>query len=99
MLFFRIYLIGFFVCFLSTMLTEHIYFGNGRAVTIAAGAFVENFFYSFLSWLGVVGVAIFYLGEWATGFPSRGYSEYLYEYEQELKRESVEKAAEKKEVD
>ena len=64
MTFLRIYTIGVLVCFLISLLLEHIYFGNGRSETVHLKTIGENFVYSLLSWLGVVGEIIFFIGEW-----------------------------------
>ena len=99
MLFLKIYIIGFLVCFILTLLIEHFYYGNGRAETVDLKSIIEDFLYSLLSWLGVVGVILYWIGEWYTGFDNRGYGEFLYDFEQELKKESENKNNQENERD
>ena len=97
MLFLKIYIIGFLVSFFLTLLIEHFYYGNGRAETVGFKSIIEDFLYSLSSWLGVVGLILYLIGEWYTGFDSRGYGEFLYDLEQELKKESENKDGRKDE--
>ena len=55
MTFLKIYIIGVLVCFLITLLFEHLYYGNGRSETVHLKTIGEDFLYSLLSWLGVLG--------------------------------------------
>ena len=86
MTFLKIYLMGAAVCFLIALLFEHLYFGNGRSETVHLKTIGENFLYSLLSWLGVVGEIVFFVGEWMCGFDQKGYGEFLHEYEESLKK-------------
>lgn len=93
----RIYIIGFILCFLFSLLIEHFYYGNGRGETVSFQALKENFLFSFLSWIGILGEIFFLITEWVTGFDNRGYGAFLHDYEEELKEEDTEtkNAAEK----
>lgn len=88
MIFLKVYLIGIAVCFLISLLLEHFYFGNGRSETVHFRTMAENFLYSLLSWLGVVGEIIFWAAEWYTGFTQKGGGAYLHDYEEQLKQSS-----------
>lgn len=89
--FLRFYIIGVLVCFLISLLLEHFYFGRGRSETVHLKTIGENLLYSLLSWLGILGELIFWLGEMYTGFPESGTGEFLHEYEEQLKEEQKEK--------
>lgn len=82
----KIYLIGVLLCVLATLLTEHLYYGNGRSATVDARSIFEDLVYSLLSWLGLLGVLAFYISEAVTHFNNRGYGKYLYDYEESLKQ-------------
>ena len=86
MTFLKIYLMGVLVCFLISLLFEHLYFGNGRSETVHGTTILENFIYSLLSWLGVLGELVFFAGEWVCGFDQKGQGEFLHDYEEMLKR-------------
>lgn len=85
--FLRIYAIGVLVCFLMTLLSEHLYFGNGRSETVHLKTIGEDFLYSLLSWIGVLGGIFMFMAEAYTGFPEKGTGEFLHDYEEELKEE------------
>lgn len=88
MVFLRIYIIGVLVCFLLSMLTEHLYYGNGRSETVHLNTIFQDFLYSLTSWLGVL-LLIFTLGaEWYCGFPQKGEGAFLHDYEEELKKKN-----------
>ena len=89
MTFLKIYIIGVLVCFLISLLFEHLYFGNGRSETVHAKTIGENFLYSLLSWLGVLGELVFFAGEWVCGFDQKGQGEFLHDYEEMLKQEQA----------
>lgn len=91
MAFLKAYIVGLLVCFLLSLLTEQFYYGNGRSETVHLKTIFEDFLYSLTSWLGLIGIAILWAGEWYTGFPQKGYGEFLHEYEEELKREAAER--------
>ena len=91
MTFLKIYIIGVLVCFLISLLFEHLYFGNGRSETVHVKTIGENFLYSLLSWLGVLGELVFFAGEWVCGFDQKGQGEFLHDYEELLKQEQEEK--------
>ena len=84
-MFLKIYLIGFAVCFLISLLIEHFYYGNGKAWTVSSKSIFEDFLISLLSWIGVVGALVFLAIEWYYGWTEKGYGEFLYDYEEELK--------------
>ena len=91
MTFLKNYIIGVLVCFLISLLFEHLYFGNGRSETVHVKTIGENFLYSLLSWLGVLGELVFFAGEWVCGFDQKGQGEFLHDYEELLKQEQEEK--------
>ncbi|MBR4803990.1 MAG: hypothetical protein IK032_05060 [Bacteroidales bacterium] len=91
----KIYMIGFLVCFLVSLLIEHLYYGDGRAETVSFKSLKENFFYSFLSWAGVVGEILFLALEWYTGFSEKGYGAFLHDLEGFLKNNHRQKENEK----
>lgn len=91
MTFLKIYFMGVLVCFLISMLFEHLYFGNGRSETVHIKTIGENLLYSLLSWLGVLGELVFFTGEGVSGFDQKGQGEFLHDYEEMLKHEKSEK--------
>lgn len=85
MVFLKIYIIGILICFLISLLLEHLYFGNGRSETVHFDTICANLLYSLLSWIGILLEIIFWLGEIYTDFPEKGKGEFMHEYEEELK--------------
>lgn len=83
----KIYVIGVLITFLSMMLSEHFYLGCGDSNTVTTRAIVENLIASIvLSWLLLIGLIIFFIAEFCTGFPSYGYSKKLHSFTEYLKR-------------
>ena len=91
MTFLKIYIIGVLVCFLITLLFEHLYYGNGRSETVHLKTIGEDFLYSLLSWLGVMGEVVLFVGEWVCGFDQKGQGAFLHDYEKMLKDETAER--------
>ena len=87
----RFYIIGVLVCFLISLLLEHFYFGSGRSETVHLDTIGANFLYSLLSWIGILGEIVFWLGEIYTDFPELGKGEFMHDYEEQLKEEQEEK--------
>ena len=92
----KYYIIGVLVCFLISLLFEHLYFGNGRAGTVKLSTIGADFLFSLLSWLGVLGTAFLFVSEWYCGFDQRGVGESLYEYEEKLKEQKRNEKKEKR---
>ena len=92
-MFLKIYLIGVLVSFLVSLLIEQFYYGNGKSITVKLKSILENLLYSLLSWIGVVGEMVFFLGEWYTDFSEKGYGEFIHDYEEKLKEEEEKKNA------
>ena len=88
----KIYIMGVLVCFLLCMLLEHFYYGNGRGETVHINTILMDLLFSLLSWLGVLLVAFVWIAEWYCGFPQKGESALLHDYEEELKKEYGKKA-------
>ncbi len=87
MSFLRIYIMGVLVCFLFSMLLEHLYYGNGRSETVHLKTIFQDFLYSLTSWLGVLLLIFTWGAEWYCGFPQKGEGAFLHDYEEELKEE------------
>lgn len=91
MTFLRIYIIGVLVCFLISLLFEHLYYGNGRGETVHLKTIGEDLLYSLLSWLGVLGEIVLFVGEWVCGFDQKGQGAFLHDYEETLRQKQSEK--------
>lgn len=92
MIFFKLYIVGILVCFLISLIIEHLYLGNGRSETVHLKTIGENLLYSILSCIGVIGEIIFIIGEWFCGFDQKGQVEFLHDYEETLKQKKGRKA-------
>jgi hypothetical protein len=88
MIFLKAYIIGFLFTLLIELLIEHFYYGNGRGETVTVKDVLEDIVVALFSWLGLVGVIIWFWGEWYTDFPMKGYGEFLHDYEDSLSQES-----------
>lgn len=88
--FLHVYLIGCLVTFLVEMFIEHFYYGNGRGETVTYKDILEDLGVAVLSWIGLIGVLIWFWGEWYTDFPMKGYGEYLHDYETHLMEDTDE---------
>lgn len=91
MTFLSIYIIGVLLTALISLIIEHLYLGMGDASTVSAKDIGENLIYSLLSWLGLLGVMLYLLGEYICGFPQFGYGKKLHDYEESLKAQKGKK--------
>lgn len=82
----KVYLIGVLITLALVLLTEHLYLGAGRASSISRKDITEDLLISLLSWIGVLLVGVFYLGEYLAGFNTYGYNKDLEDFEEEIKQ-------------
>ena len=97
MLLLRYYIIGELICFFFSLLMEHLYFSDGKAECVTIKNIGADFLFSFLSWIGVIGLVFLFITEWYCGFDQRGIQKSLHDYEEKLKEEErKQKNADKK---
>ena len=89
MVFLKNYFIGFLITLLAELLIEHFYYGNGLSETVTFKDVLEDLFVALLSWIGLIGVLVWFWGEWYTKFPMKGYGQFLHDYEESLAQEDA----------
>ena len=60
--------------------------GAGSTSSVSKKDITEDLLLSLLSWIGVLLVGVFYLGEYLAGFNTYGYNKDLEDFEEELKQ-------------
>lgn len=88
MIFLKAYIIGILLTLLIELLIEHFYYGNGHGETVTMKDILEDIVVALFSWLGLAVVMIWFCLEWYTGFPMKGYGEFLHDYEDSLRQDS-----------
>lgn len=84
----KIYTLGAIVTFTVLLLTEIFYFCKGSIKSVTIKDCYEDLLLSLTSWIGIILIVIFFIGEYKANFNLFGYGKYLSNFKDNLIRHS-----------